>query len=146
MKSQRFRFKVIAILLISCLLFAGTYGLKNIPEASSKASLRNAIQQLTAIFNSEAPLPASSAEPVTDHASPSPEEPSQQSTENTVQPAGSVSSPSPSVPSMSSPASPDPEDTLSPPNFNDALIKFFAPSASPSSHSDPTPTPDNRGL
>ena len=146
MKSQRFRFKVIAILLISCLLFAGTYGLKNIPEASSKASLRNAIQQLTAIFNSEAPLPASSAEPVTDRASPSPEDPFLQSTENTVQPAGSVSSPSPPVPSMSSPVSPDPEDTLSPLNFNDALIRFFAPSASPSSHSYPTPTPDNRGL
>ena len=146
MKSQRFRFKVIAILLISCLLFAGTYGLKNIPEASSKASLRNAIQQLTAVFNSDTPLPAFSAEPAADHAPSLPGEPFQHPPESSVPPTGSVSSPSPPVSSMSPTADPVPENTLKPANFNDALINFFAPAASPSSHSDPTPTPDNRGL
>ena len=146
MKSQRFRFKVIAILLIGALLFAGTYGLNNIPEASSNASLRNAVRQLTAGFGSNTPSPVSSAEAVSDYASPPPGEPFQQPPEISIPPADSVSSPSLPVSLTPFPAAPDLEETPKSSNFSDALIRLFAPSASPSSQPDSTPTPDNTGL
>ena len=149
MKYQRFRFKVIAILLIGSLLFAGTYGLKNIPEASSKASLRNAIRKLTAVFDSGAPSPASSSEPVSDHASSLPGEHFQHPPESSFPLADSASSSPLSVSATPLSTAPGPEETLKPSNFSDALIRLFAPSASPSSQSDPTdptPTPDNTGL
>ena len=63
MKNQRFRYKLIALLLMGLLLLAGVYGIRTIPLTGPSDSLRDSILRLT----------GQSASPPAESPSPSPD-------------------------------------------------------------------------
>lgn len=63
MKNQRFRFRVVALLLAGLILLAGVSGMRMLPGSESTASLRDAIRRLTGQPLSPAPAPSVSPSP-----------------------------------------------------------------------------------
>ena len=143
MKSQRFRFRLIAVLLMGLILFAGVYGLKAIPGYSADSSLSEAILRLTG------GLPSSKPSAASDAATPTSENPASSLWNSVFHKTEAVVSPSVSV----TPAQTfDSKETITvhpsstADSFSNALVQLFDASSSPSPDSEPSPTPNTFNL
>ncbi|MCR4876349.1 MAG: hypothetical protein K5922_04185 [Clostridiales bacterium] len=146
MKNQRFRFKLIALLLIGLIGLAGVYGIRTIPLTGPSVSLRDAILRLTGQSSpapSVSPPPeAASVPPPPVSASPEPEakvSPAPGGTE--AKPASTFGSPDPQadpsteglgvqVPVSETSAYTTPDEFLPPtaasvPPLSEALSNYF---------------------
>ncbi len=143
MKSQRFRFRLIGILLMGIILFAGIYGLKGIPGFnSSDASLSESIRRLTGS------LPASGSVSSTDTAAPATENPVASLSDSAALPTeDAMTPPETAAPSQNTEWGKNAADqpASSPGSIIDAVLQFF-PTPSPSPDAAPTPTPNNLNL
>ena len=120
MKTQRFRFRVVALILIALLGLAGFYGLRTVPfsadQPSSSGSLREAVLRLTG------------------QASPSPEPHPEESSAPASNPVPSSEKPPESIPTPDAPS-------VQP--LSEALSDYFASSSPVPEDSTVTETPLN---
>lgn len=128
MKNQRFRFKIIALLLVFLLFLACFHGLRTIPLIGPEVSLREAILRLT----------DQSASPPPSAGSPSPQ--------ISPSPSGSDTFPSPQAETQAAPSTPADTASSEAPPLSEALSRYFdtTPTVSPvTPGADPDPASTN---